>query len=280
MRGIPQGPDDPLLGVDAGHPGEVRISSDTMIAISHLYETSPSIRACRAILFGQMLGSGVVVKRGGNNVKLTDAFARYLEERWIPFARDVIDNFLKFGFSVVSIENDAPPPFAGLREQRKRQRAGEPPPVRDSAAARKQSVAYPQSAAAIVAKGVRNIAMDARDNTTNMVPLVPDPTVYMLSFIRRDDSNYKREYRVYSTSSRNVRCELAGLVVAVLDPARVCVHRCSAKTLQPRSSSARSPTRLATCGRRLRRSSSRRASSRRSRSWRCRPRSSARASCS
>ena len=111
-----------------------------------------------------MLGSGVVVKRGGNNVKLTDAFARYLEERWIPFARDVIDNFLKYGFAVVSIENDTPPPFAGLREQRKRQRASEPPPVRDSAAARKQSVAYPQSAAAIVAKGVRNIAMDARDN--------------------------------------------------------------------------------------------------------------------
>ena len=49
VRGIPQGPDDPLLGIDAGHPGEVRISSDTMMAISHLYETSPSIRACRAI---------------------------------------------------------------------------------------------------------------------------------------------------------------------------------------------------------------------------------------
>lgn len=159
-----------------------------------------------------MLGSGVVVKRGGNNVRLTDAFARYLEERWIPFARDVIDNFLKFGFAVVSIENDTPPPFAGLREQRKRQRASEPPPVRDSAAARKQSVAYPQSAAAIVAKGVRNVAMDARDSATNMVPLVPDPNVFMLSFIRREDSNYKREYRVYSTSSRNVRCELAGLV--------------------------------------------------------------------
>ena len=218
----PKGPDDPLLAIDAGHPGEVRINADAMMAISHLYETSPSIRACRAILFGQMLGSGVCVKRGGNNVKLTDPFAKYLEDKWIPFARDIIDNFLKYGFVVVSIENDDPPPFAGLREQRKRQRASAPPPVRDSQAARKQSVAYPQSAASIVGKGVRNVAVDARDSATNMVPLVPDPNVYMLSFIRREDSNYKREYRVYSTSSRNVRCELAGLVVAVLDLARAC----------------------------------------------------------
>jgi len=200
----PQGPDDPLLAIDAGHPGEVRINADQMMAISHLYETSPSIRACRAILFGQMLGSGVCVKRGGNNVKLTDAFAKYLEDRWIPFARDVIDNFLKYGFAVVSIENDDPPPFAGLREQRKRQRAAEPPPVQDGKAARARSVAYPQSAASIVGKGVRNVAVDARDSAANMVPIVPDPNVYMLAFIRRDDSNYKRQYRIYSTSSRNV----------------------------------------------------------------------------
>ena len=59
---------DPLNAIDAGSPGEIRISSDNMIAISHLYNSSPSIQAARAILMGQLLGSGVVVRRQGRVV--------------------------------------------------------------------------------------------------------------------------------------------------------------------------------------------------------------------
>ena len=32
---------DPLNAIDAGSPGEIRVSSDTMVAIQHLYNSSP-----------------------------------------------------------------------------------------------------------------------------------------------------------------------------------------------------------------------------------------------
>ena len=105
---------DPLNAIDAGSPGEIRISSDTMIAISHLYNSSPSIQAARAILLGQLLGSGVVVRRQGRDVNLKPVFARHLEDVWVPFARQVIDHFLMFGFVLVSLEKESPPPFANF----------------------------------------------------------------------------------------------------------------------------------------------------------------------
>ena len=105
---------DPLNAIDAGSPGEIRISSDTMIALHHLYQTSPSIQAARAILLGQLLSSGVVVQRGGRDVNLKPTFSRHLEDVWIPFARNVIDHFLMFGFVVVSLEQESPPPFANF----------------------------------------------------------------------------------------------------------------------------------------------------------------------
>ena len=104
----------PLTAIDAGSPGEVRISTDVMLALQHLYNSSPSIQAARAILMGQLLSSGCVVRRGGRDVELKDTFSRHLEDVWLPFARGVIDSFLMFGFAVVSLEEEGPPPFANF----------------------------------------------------------------------------------------------------------------------------------------------------------------------
>lgn len=214
---------DPIAAVDAGSPGEVRINSDVMSAISQLYFTSPSIRAARAILQGQLLSSGVVVRRSGNDVPLQDEFSRYLEDVWIPFARKVIDSFLMFGFVVVSIEEEALPPFAGLRRLRKvaaeraaavaatgkrRRDAGTTDnPLGESADARAKGAKQTQSSRDIVTNGVQNVAetiAQVRDSTVNLVPMVPDLNTYTVSWRRYGESNYQREYRVFSTSSRNV----------------------------------------------------------------------------
>ena len=53
----------PLDAIDSGTPGEVKVSVDSMVALQHLYHTSPSIQAARQILMGQLLSSGVVVRR-------------------------------------------------------------------------------------------------------------------------------------------------------------------------------------------------------------------------
>ena len=104
----------PLDAIDSGTPGEVKISTDAMGALQHLFHTSPSIQAARAILMGQLLSSGLVVRRNGKSVDLKPVFSKHLEDQWVPFARRVIDHYLVFGFVVVSLEPEDPPAFANL----------------------------------------------------------------------------------------------------------------------------------------------------------------------
>ena len=103
----------PLSAIDAGSPGEIKISHETMYALNHLYHASPSIQAARTILLGQLLSSGCVVRRDGRDVPLKDTFARHLHDVWVPFAKTVIDHFLQFGFVIVSLEEEAPKGGAG-----------------------------------------------------------------------------------------------------------------------------------------------------------------------
>lgn len=233
---------DPMSAIDAGSPGEVRINNDVMAAIHHLYQTSPSIRAARAILQGQLLSSGVVVRRAGQDVPLQDAFARYLEETWIPFARKVIDQFLMFGFCVVSIEEEEPQPFAKRRllkqaAQSRAEKLAAPPPTREqrnplgeaAEARRRSSGKRARTSRDIVAEGVQNVSDEQaiRDNTVNFVPIIPDINTYTVSWVRRGQSNYSRDYRIFSTSSRNVYREDLGAEIFFREPPDHAGNICS-----------------------------------------------------
>ena len=202
---------DPLNAIDAGSPGEIRISSDAMVAVQHLYNSSPSIQAARAILMGQLLGSGVVVRREGRDVNLKPVFARHLEDVWCPFARDVIDNFLMFGFVLVSLEKESPPPFANFVKgkqlaatssmaPRGRQGATKEAPTPAEVRARP---APPLTDDARLDKRINDNKM--RNGSGNLVPTVPDLGQYEVSFVHVGESNYQREYRVFSTNSDSVR---------------------------------------------------------------------------
>lgn len=59
--------------------GEIRVSPDQMQAIASLYATNPSLQAARTILLGQLLSSGIVIRRGGKDVELKETFAKHLE---------------------------------------------------------------------------------------------------------------------------------------------------------------------------------------------------------
>lgn len=280
---------DPLNAIDAGSPGEIRISSDSMIAISHLYNSSPSIQAARAILLGQLLGSGVVVRRQGRDVNLKPVFARHLEDVWVPFARQVIDHFLMFGFVLVSLEKESPPPFANFVKGKQLASTSNMAPRGRQGVAKEAP-----TAAEVRAKAAPSITDDARLDKRineakvigggNLVPTVPDLGQYEISFVHSGESNYLREYRVFSTNSDSVRSSTAHALTTPLvsrkDAFAIRKRRCTAKTFRRSSSSSRTPTRRATFARPWPPSFSRPRSSRRSRSWRCRPRSCVRGSCS
>jgi len=204
----------PLSAIDSGTPGEVHVANDAMVALSHLYNSSPSIQAARSILMGQLLSSGCVVRRDGREVELTSTFARHLHDVWVPFARSVVDSFLTFGFVVVSLEEENPPPFANFLKGKAMAAQSEMGPGEPYYRNGHKREAPPDAAQARQAK--RPVATDAaKDRATvngklaqsaaNLVPVVPDIGQYDLSFVYTGDTGYRRQYRIFATNSDSVR---------------------------------------------------------------------------
>jgi len=206
----------PLSAIDAGSPGEVKIVNDHLYALNHLYHASPSIQAARTILLGQLLSSGCVIRRDGRDVPLKDTFARHLHDVWTPFAKKVIDHFLQFGFVIVSLEEEAPPPFHnfikgkqmaaqsemgpdanGLRNQPR-----DPPDAAEARAAKKPIAAESDQRQQQQRTPKRPAA--AQSKPVNLIPVVPDVGQCELSFIYVGDSHYRRQYRIFSTNSDSV----------------------------------------------------------------------------
>ena len=147
------------------------------------------------------------------DVPLKDTFARHLHDVWVPFAKKVIDHFLQFGFVIVSLEEEAPPPFANFikgkamaaqsemgpaangDENRRRD-----PPDQSQMRAQKRPIAT--SADQKLRTPKRGPAASA---PVNLVPVVPDVGQCELSFVYVGESNYRRQYRVFSTNCDSVR---------------------------------------------------------------------------
>ena len=155
--------------------------------IHQLYTTSPSMQAARQILMGQLLSSGIVLRRRGKDIPLTEGFAKHLEGVWIPFARSVIDSFIQYGFCVVSIEEEDIPPFLSflnkgksfgdgidIEQRTKRQRVGKTTPANQE----------------------ENTVKDLLNSNKNMIPCVCELGSYEVSFLMGGRRGYKRRYRV------------------------------------------------------------------------------------
>jgi hypothetical protein len=193
----------PFSAFESGTTGDVRINSNQMAAIHHLYHTSPSIQAARSILVGQLMSSGLALTRDGKAVKLTPVFEKHLEHCWMPFAQSVIDNILQFGFVVVSIEEDESDPFAAYRAAKK-QRPGDS--SSSASTGREQNVVGdPQTknaadAANVVSKAPAPPAQPANPAVRNMVPVVPILGSYELAMTPAGRAGYKRIARVFTTA--------------------------------------------------------------------------------
>jgi hypothetical protein len=205
----------PLSAIDAGSPGEVKIINDHLYALNHLYHASPSIQAARTILLGQLLSSGCVIRRDGRDVPLKDTFARHLHDVWVPFAKKVIDHFLQFGFVIVSLEEEAPPPFSNFIRGKKmaaqsemgpeantlRNTPRDPP---DAAEARQAKAPVVSDSDQPRQRTPKRPATAQPSKPVNLVPVVPDVGQCELSFVYVGESHYRRQYRIFSTNSDSV----------------------------------------------------------------------------
>lgn len=160
---------DHSLGIHAHAVGEGRVNLQQQHAIANLYATHPAMSAARTVLLGQMLSGGLQVTRGGEAADLKPAFKRHLERHWLPFARDVIDSFLMWGFCVSVFEEEETED--ALRRAAKR--------ARRDAVLKKEKV---------------------DKEIGNIVPRVPDLGTYEVAWNSGGRLGYIRDYYVYSNA--------------------------------------------------------------------------------
>ena len=171
------------LGVHDSEMGEKRMNLDQVYALEHMFQGHPAVQAARTVLSGQLLSGGISLRKEGDDVDLTPAFKDHLNEVWIPFAQDVIDSFLKWGYVAISYEEQED----DLR--------------RSTLLAKRRKLAQP----APTAKGGRGSkAKQAVDQTPVapplIIPMVPTLGSYEVAFHMGGRQGYKREYLVYSNA--------------------------------------------------------------------------------
>jgi len=160
------------LGVHTNELGEKRMNLEQIYALEHMFQSHPAVQAARTVLSGQLLSGGISLLKDGNVVQITPTFKDHLNEVWIPFAQDVIDCYLKWGYVAISYEEEENPLVKTKRQKVKSE-------------AKKSSKA--------------KVAVDsAKELPPVVVPMVPILGSYEIAFQMGGRAGYKREYLVYS----------------------------------------------------------------------------------
>lgn len=175
---------------EMGMGKHVTVNAEQMSALGHVYVTSPSIQAARAILLAQLLSSGLTVRRGGSDVKLTPEFAAHLDSVWIPFARDVFDAYMVHGFAVVSLEEADPEPFAHLQKKKK---------VKEEEGAAQDGERGPSSSSsseAATKSSNKSKQSEQSERRSSFAPVVCESETFKLNYRMGGRKAYKRHYFV------------------------------------------------------------------------------------
>ena len=75
---------------------QIWVSADQMQATFELYRGEPVLRMCRDVIFNTLFSKGLHIVQGSKEA--TRDFTSHLNEHWIPFAKDVFDHTLMWGF--------------------------------------------------------------------------------------------------------------------------------------------------------------------------------------
>ena len=180
IKRTPNGLLQSSFGVPTDSHAEHRLNLQQVHAIENMFQSNPVVQAARTVLSGQLLSGGISLRKDGKDVELTPAFKDHLNEVWIPFAQEVVDCFLKWGFVVVSYEDDDNATKSASIMSKRRKIEGGPPRVRSAKAARDEAKA--SSIAPVT------------------VPVVPALGTYEVAFRMGGRKGYKREYVVYSNN--------------------------------------------------------------------------------
>lgn len=162
-----------------------------MYALDQMYVSHPAVQAARTVLHSQLLSGGVQLVRDGQPLRkvkfgekdeagkvkkgVTRDFQSHLDEFWLPFARDIVDCFLKWGI--------APVVFEAVPDDEHTQ----------AMATLKRELGAPSSA-----------KRKAVDKPTTIVPHVPMIGTYDIAWAYAGRYGYSREYFLYNNAPGHV----------------------------------------------------------------------------
>lgn len=169
------------MGVATSGNAENRLNLSQVYALEHMFQSNPAVQAARTVLSGQLLSGGISLRKNGADVDLRPTFKDHLDEVWIPFAQEVVDCFLKWGFVVISYEehNDDTRKTSSIVKR------------------------YKSRAPAAEGQGSAQNSTQRQPTSTEppiIVPIVPMLGSYELAYRQGGRTGYKREYIVYSTN--------------------------------------------------------------------------------
>lgn len=104
-----------------------------------------------------------MLRRDGEVIDLKPAFKQHIDEVWVPFAQNVVDSFLKFGYVAVVYEEDE------------------------------------VSLMSMSAKRQRNLSGKA-SASSNIIPIVPATDTYEVAYTMVGRGGYLRKFFMYGTS--------------------------------------------------------------------------------
>ena len=191
----------PTLGVHTTDLGESRLNIQQVHALEAMYNSHPAVQAARSVIHAQLLSGGLQLVRNGEVLKpvsfgeknedgsrkrgVTKDWAGHLEEHWLPFARDIIDSYLKWGLCAV-IYSEVPEDASQAAIDKLKHEVG-------------------------MAVGSKSAAKRTRSQL--LVPAVPHLGTHEIAFKSSDDYGYTRQYVVYNNApGRATRVDEAAVV--------------------------------------------------------------------
>lgn len=194
--------DGPMAALGGSNAGEVRVSLAQMSSVQHMYNTNPSLKAARTLLMGQLLSSGVVLRRDGEPVQLKQSFENHLRSYWLPFARAVIDSFLCFGFAAVSVEEEPRKPFQAFGDGGGGNEAGNG--VGGVGGGNGGVGGVGGGPDRVIKTDPANVSAEATpppQKGRNLIPVVPTLGTYEIVLVPTGRGGYTRETHVFTTAS-------------------------------------------------------------------------------
>ena len=90
----------------------IPLNDSQLTVVYHMYQKETTVRACVNRILSSLFSAGIVLSK--ENEKLKDDFKDHLNKKWVPFACEMVRNYILYGFSPYLINKEKDPKRVAL----------------------------------------------------------------------------------------------------------------------------------------------------------------------